>query len=57
MSKATPIPNSIETRPGGIERANCVKCGAQITRVKGEYELHWWHVITGRAICVGSVDE
>jgi hypothetical protein len=57
MSKATPIPNSIETRPGGIERANCVKCGAQLTRVKGEYELHWWHVITGRAICVGSVDE
>jgi hypothetical protein len=54
MSKATPIPDTIETRPGGIEQANCGLCGGRLTRAKAVGL--WWHVITGRIICMESRD-
>jgi hypothetical protein len=56
MSKATPIPDSIEARHGGIDIASCISCGTRITRVLGAEltgGLPWWHVSTGRITCGG----
>jgi hypothetical protein len=60
MSKATPIPDTIERRPGGIEKASCIPCGGKITRGinmwNGQSTLPWWHVATGRIVCMESRD-
>ena len=55
MNKATPIPDTLEERPGFLDCATCLHCGGHITRTRvvqiesGGYP--WWHVINARVIC------
>lgn len=50
--KATPIPDSIDRRPGGIDKASCGLCGSRITRsVALGQSLPWWHIDTMLIYC------
>ncbi len=55
MSKAVPIPDSIERRPGGIEKAQCTHEGGKIYRSYYDNDqdrpLPWVHIETGRTVC------
>lgn len=53
--KATPILDSIDSRPGGIDVAPCRHCGTKVTRSTPQAdstgELPWWHADTGYGTC------
>jgi hypothetical protein len=55
MSKAKPIPDSIERLPGGTEKAQCAYEGGPICRSyygnDQDRPLPWVHVETGFTTC------
>ena len=55
MTKARPIPESIDHRPGGLDKAQCANEGGMIFRVyyngDPKLPLQWLHVDTKLSTC------